>query len=166
MAMDTAPERYQGAAAPEGRSLTDMHMLLFRAYHAQTNYLRPRMAKAGLGPGQPKLLSYLAVHGPSAQCAIAKAFEVDGATVSRMLESLQKGGFVTVSRGADGRTREAALTEKGHGALSVWEHACDEEEEAMLEGIGEEERAVLASCLERMHENLVQARRKEEEDGR
>ena len=51
----------------EGRSLEDMHMLLYRAYHAQTNYLRPRMARLGLGPGQPKLLAYLAVHGTSTQ---------------------------------------------------------------------------------------------------
>lgn len=159
--MDTAVERDRGAAAPEGRSLTDMHMLLFRAYHAQTNYLRPRMAKAGLGPGQPKLLSYLAVHGPSAQRAIAKAFEVDGATVSRMLESLQKGGFVTVLRGTDARTREAALTEKGREALKAWEHACDEETEIMLSGITAEEQEMLARSLEQIHRNLADAVKKE-----
>ena len=36
----------------EGRTLTDMHMLVVRAYHAQTNYLRAQVAHAGLGPGQ------------------------------------------------------------------------------------------------------------------
>ena len=72
----------------EGRSLEDMHMLLYRAYHAQTNYLRPRMAQLGLGPGQPKLLAYLAVHGTSTQHEMAAFFEVDDAAISRMLDLL------------------------------------------------------------------------------
>ena len=54
----------QTDAPSEGRSLSDTHMMLYRALHAQTNYLRPRMAKIGLGPGQPKILGYLRVNGP------------------------------------------------------------------------------------------------------
>ena len=45
-------EDERGAKAlREGRTLTDMHMLVVRAYHAQTNYLRAQVAHAGLGPG-------------------------------------------------------------------------------------------------------------------
>ena len=42
------------------------HMLLYRAFHAQRSYLRPHVARLGLGAGQPKLLWYLAGHGPAA----------------------------------------------------------------------------------------------------
>lgn len=35
------------------------HMLLYRAFHAQRNFLRPSLGELGLGPGQPKLLNYL-----------------------------------------------------------------------------------------------------------
>ena len=34
------------------------HMLLYRAFHAQRNYLRPCLGEAGLEVGQPKLLEY------------------------------------------------------------------------------------------------------------
>lgn len=40
------------------------HMLLYRAFHAQRNFLRPSLGELGLGPGQPKLLNYLMNRGP------------------------------------------------------------------------------------------------------
>lgn len=39
-------------------------MLLYRAFHAQRNFLRPSLGELGLGPGQPKLLNYLMNRGP------------------------------------------------------------------------------------------------------
>ena len=93
-------EDERGAKAlREGRTLTDMHMLVVRAYHAQTNYLRAQVAYAGLGPGQPKVLSYLAVHGPSSQSDIARFFEIDCAAVSRMFDSMLKAALSASSRG-------------------------------------------------------------------
>ena len=77
-------------APAEGRSLSDAHMMLYRAFHAQTNFLRPRMAKIGLGPGQPKILGYLGVNGPCSQRTLAEYFELDPAAVSRMLASLSR----------------------------------------------------------------------------
>lgn len=151
----------KGGKGAEGRSLTDMHMLLVRAYHAQTNYLRAQMAHAGLGPGQPKVLSYLAVNGSSSQSEIARFFEMDCAAVSRMLDTLQKGGFVHVFKGMDARTRLAELTDKGHAALSVWEDACDEADSISLSGLTEEERAVLAKGLARMHDSFACLTKKE-----
>ena len=79
------------------------HMLLYRAFHAQRAALRPHMAELGLGPGQPKLLSYLAAHGPSRQKQLADYFDVDPAAVSRMVEGP---GAAALSQRA--RTRAAA----------------------------------------------------------
>ncbi|MCH3949227.1 MAG: MarR family transcriptional regulator [Olsenella sp.] len=128
----------------EGRSLEDMHMLLYRAYHAQTNYLRPRMARLGLGPGQPKLLAYLAVHGTSTQHEMATFFEVDDAAISRMLDLLRQAGLVRTARGEDRRTKTVELTVTGHGALAAWDNVCDEEQDAMLASLSAEERKTLA----------------------
>lgn len=141
----------------EGRSLEDMHMLLYRAYHAQTNYLRPRMAQLGLGPGQPKLLAYLAVHGTSTQHEMATFFEVDDAAISRMLDLLRQAGLVRTARGQDRRTKTVELTATGHGALAAWDSVCDNEQDVMLAGLSAEERATLAALLERVHENLATA---------
>lgn len=141
----------------EGRSLEDMHMLLYRAYHAQTNYLRPRMAQLGLGPGQPKLLAYLAVHGTSTQHEMATYFEVDDAAISRMLDLLRQAGLVRTARGQDRRTKTVELTTTGHGALAAWDNVCDSEQDVMLAGLSAEEQATLAALLERVHANLAAA---------
>ena len=71
------------------------HMLLYRAMHAQRSYLRPCLRELGLGTGQPKLLRFLSSHGPCRPKEIADYFEIDPAAVSRMLDVLEKGGFVT-----------------------------------------------------------------------
>ncbi len=156
------PEDERGAKAlREGRTLTDMHMLVVRAYHAQTNYLRAQVAHAGLGPGQPKVLSYLAVHGPSSQSDIARFFEIDCAAVSRMFDSLLKGGFVRIFKGSDARMRQAELTQKGHEALAVWEAACDEADDIMLSGLTEEERQALAKGLAHIHDSFACLTKKE-----
>ena len=62
------------------------HMLLYRAFHAQRHYLRPCLGEIGLEVGQPKLLGYLAGHGPCGQRELADYFEIDSAAVSRMLD--------------------------------------------------------------------------------
>ena len=85
------------------------HMLVYRAFHAQRNYLRGCLGKVGLGSGQPKLLGYLAQNGPSCQRQIADYFEIDPAAVSRMLDSLCKSGFV--SRRVDEKNRRADVLE-------------------------------------------------------
>ena len=64
-------------------------------FHAQRGALRPCLAEVGLGTGQPKLLGYLSQNGPSRQRQLADYFEIDPAAVCRMLDSLEKGGFVT-----------------------------------------------------------------------
>ena len=79
-------------------------MLLYRAFHAQRNILRPDMRALGLGAGQPKLIAYLAANGPCRQRDLADYFEVDPAAISRMVDSLEKGGFITVE--ADGFSTE------------------------------------------------------------
>jgi DNA-binding MarR family transcriptional regulator len=141
----------------EGRSLRDPHMWLYRAFHAQQNFLRPRKAQIGLGPGQPKLLGYLAVHGPSTQSDLARFFEVDAAAVSRMLDTLTRNGFVHTEQGDDRRTKRCSLTKKGHEALDAWERYCDEEREVMLKGFSPTEVTELEQLLARIHDNLAAA---------
>ena len=111
------------------------HMLLYRAFHAQRNFLRPSLGELGLGPGQPKLLNYLMNRGPCRQRELADYFEIDPAAVCRMLDCLQKSGFVT--RRADGQSRRrdvVELTEAGRQINLDWQRRCRVMEEAMLSG--------------------------------
>ena len=135
------------------------HMLLYRAFHAQRSRLRPRLRELGLGPGQPKLLSYLDRHGPCRQKELADYFEVDPAAVSRMVEALQKGGFV--ARRADQGSRRGdllELTPRGVEAAHAWEDRCREAEERMLRGFSPEERERFAAYLDRAYRNLKEGK--------
>ena len=131
-------------------------MLLYRAFHAQRGYLRGFMGEFGLGPGQPKLMAYLAQHGPCSQRELADYFGIDPAAVSRMVEALDRGGFVRRRTDESDRRRElAALTDKGERAREIWEARCREmEENVMLRGFSREERARFADYLARVYRNF------------
>ena len=131
------------------------HMLLYRTFHAQRSVMRPKGAALGLGSGQPKLIDRLARHGPCSQKQLAEYFEIDPAAVCRMLDALEKGGFVR--RGVDKTDRRAGtvrLTEKGAQAAAAWQRAAAEVESQMLAGFTPEERAQFAAYLRRVYGNL------------
>lgn len=138
-----------------GTALTDLHMAILRAFHAQRALLRPYGARLGLGPGQPKLLSYLAARGTSSQRDIASFFGINAAAVSRMLDALERGGFVSVRPDPqDRRAKAVSLTARGDEAAALWDERCAVVEEEMLAGFSSQERAQLMGMLARVSANL------------
>ncbi len=149
----------RGAAAPDteprlGRSLTDLHMRLSFAYRLMRNCTHATARSLSLGPGQPRVLSYIAVHGSCTQREIARFFCIDPSAVSRMLDSLERGGFITSAPGRDRRSKMVQLTESGRAAIEVWDGACDHVDEQMVDGFTPEERAQLDGLLDRLVANL------------
>lgn len=131
------------------------HMLLYRTFHAQRNALRPRLGELGLGAGQPKVLGYLVRNGASRQRQLAEYCEIDPAAISRMLDSLQRGGFVERQPGKGNlRYEEIVVTDRGREAYEVWQGYCREMEEQMLAGFSQEERTRFADYLGRAYRNL------------
>ena len=131
------------------------HLLLYRAFHAQRNHLRQHLAPLGLGSGQPKLLAYLAAAGPCRQRELSDFYEVDPAAVSRMLETLERNGFVTRRPDAASRRRDLVeITDKGRQAHEQWEDRCRELEQVMLSDFTEEERQRFNDYLTRAYRNL------------
>lgn len=132
-----------------------IHALLYRAAHQQRNAMRPYLRRLGLGPGQPRLLVSLERDGPSSQKRLADSLEVDPSAVCRMLDTLEKGGFV--SRGVDRNDRRAdtiAITDKGRRALEAWQQVGRQIDRLMLQGFTDEEVKQLAEYLERLRVNL------------
>ncbi len=131
------------------------HMLLYRAFHAQRSYLRPALNALGLGPGQPKLLGRLERQGASRQKQLADYFEIDPAAVSRMLEALERSGFVRRRpETAGGRRDLVEITEAGSRAYAAWRLSCQEMEARMLRDFTQEERDRFADYLTRARQNL------------
>lgn len=132
-----------------------IHTLLARTAHAQRNYLRPYLKEMGLSPGQPKVLRYLSELGHSSQRELADCCDVDPSAICRMLDSLERGGFVTRSPSPnDRRSGQVELTQLGRDALDAWEGRCKVIEEQMLQGFSPEERAQLRDFLERTYRNV------------
>ena len=131
-----------------------LHILLYRAFHAQRNYLRPSLQELGLGSGQPKLLAYLAARGPCHQKQLADYFDVDPANISRMVDSLERGGFVI--RRTDGRRDLVEVTGRGREASGLWQERCRQMEEVLLQGFTPEERERFADYLFRAYQNIQQ----------
>ncbi len=134
---------------------TTFHFLLYRAFHAQRSFLRPRLFALGLGSGQPKLLAYTAEHPGCRPKELAAYYEIDPAAVSRMLDALEKAGFM--ERRQDKESRRGArlyLTPAGEAACAGWEKACRETQDRMLRGFSEAEQAQFAALLERAYRNL------------
>ena len=141
---------------------TTFHLLLYRAFHAQRGFLRPCLERIGLGPGQPKVVDYLREHGPCRQRELADYFEVDPAAISRMMDALQKGGFVVRRAGEGCRRGELLeLTPRGVEAARAWEDRCRETEERMLRGFSPEEREQFAGYLARVYRNLRDGKEEE-----
>lgn len=144
----------------------NFHILLYRAFHAQRNALRAHMRSLGLGAGQPKLVAYLAEHGPCRQRELAAYFALDPAAVSRMVASLERGGFVTLS--ADPANRRCSLvraTERGLEAARAWRARCAQADGLALRGFTPQEQACFCAYLDRMRRNYEQSEGEDEGEG-
>ena len=104
-------KRTEPAEPRLGTSLDDLHMRVSFAYRLMRNCTNATARELGLGPGQPRVLSYIAAHGGSTQREIATFFCIDPSAVSRMLDSLERGGFIACVPGRDRRSKIADLTE-------------------------------------------------------
>ncbi len=140
-----------------GRSLSDFHMLIYRLFQAQRAFLRPRISGLGMGPGQPKLVVYVALHEGATQREIADYFEMDPATACRMLDALEREGLVQSRHGADRRKKEYVATPAGEKVADAWDACCDEQQEVLLEGFSPEERDQFLGYLRRGYANLARA---------
>lgn len=138
-----------------GYSLFDTHMRLSRAFHAMKTDTRTCARALGLGPGQPRILSYLAAHGVSTQREIARYLVIDPSAVSRMLDALERGGFVQSVPGRDRRCRSLDLTEHGRTTVQRWDAECRRVDELMLTGFSPEERVQFNDLLDRARANMT-----------
>jgi DNA-binding MarR family transcriptional regulator len=71
------------------------------------------VGKAGLKGTQYSLLSYVTKLGPVRPVDLAAGMSVDASTLSRNLKPLIAAGWITLSAGADGRSRLVEATQAG-----------------------------------------------------
>jgi len=133
-----------------------LNMAIYSIYHAQKNRIRPGMAKIGLSPGQPKVLSHLFRHNHCMQKEIAMALDIEPATVSKILNNMVEAGLVERAPLAERKRAESvSITEKGMLYYEKWRALCGEYEKLALRGFTETEKEQFSDYLSRMYGNLT-----------
>ena len=139
---------------PSGpESLDSLFAQICRLKHARIHTL---LEALGLYRGQPSVLQALWEHEGLMHTELARHLQVQPATITRMLQRMEKAGFVERRPDQeDERISRVYLTEAGRavqaGVQGVW-HTL--EQEAFAE-FGGEERALLRQFLLQIRENLL-----------
>lgn len=132
-----------------------LNMSIYRIFHAQKNWIRPRMSKIGFSPGQPKVLTHVHAHNGCNQKDIAKALDIEPATVSKILNNMVEAGYVERSALAQRRRAESVrITGKGEEFYQKWAALCGEYENLALNGFSAQEKEQLTQYLRRIYRNV------------
>jgi DNA-binding MarR family transcriptional regulator len=140
---------------PEPQHLDFLLAQVSRLHHHRAHEL---LDKIGLFRGQPRVIDLLVEQNGLTHRELAEKLEVTPATVTKMIQRMEKAGFVQRKPDADDqRVSRVYLTKAGRGVhadLQTFQQQMDSES---FRGFSEEEQAVMRGFLLRLRENLTQA---------
>jgi DNA-binding MarR family transcriptional regulator len=139
---------------PETESL---HVLLAQICRLKHARVRSLLEALGLYEGQPALLRGLWVQEGLTHAELARILDVRPATVTKMIQRMEKSGFVERRPDAtDQRLSRVYLTEAGRSVQAEVQQVWRTLEKEAFAGLEEGERVLLGSLLRRVRENLQQ----------
>lgn len=119
-------------------------------------FFEAELGRAGATFTTWTMLATLKLEGPMIQRALARNLNIEGPTLSRHLETMERRGLVVRTRdGADRRAATVALTPEGEKMYSDIEVVALRSQQRMLEGLSEEEVGQLGSLLDRILRNVT-----------
>jgi DNA-binding MarR family transcriptional regulator len=108
------------------------------------------LAPVGLRITQYPILAWLAASGPVTMSVLADRMVMDRATLGHNLRPLEAQGLVTMTAGADRRSRMVALTEVGRRKLREARPAWRAAQETFEAAFGPEDSAALRDTMVRL----------------
>ena len=131
------------------------HML--RVLHWCTDQtMTGALARMDLTAAQGHIMGYLA-HSPNPPCSrdIEEAFQLSHPTVSGLLNRLEKKGFIEFRPDEkDRRCKRIHMLPKGQACIELMHRTIRENEERIVQGFSDAEKAQFASLLERAISNM------------
>jgi MarR family transcriptional regulator, organic hydroperoxide resistance regulator len=141
--------------SPEPQKLDFLLAQVSRLHHHRAHEL---FEELGLYRGQPPVLFALWEQDGLTHGELADKLEITPATVTRMIQRMEKTGFVQRKPDdSDQRVSRVYLTEAGRLIRAKLQSVWDRMEVENFAGFNDEERVVLRSFLQRLRENLLQA---------
>ena len=136
-------------------SQESFHYLQYAVHMLIHKQLLAGLKDAGLSIGQPKVLDYLKDHDGAVQKDIAKGCFVEPASLSGLLDGMEKKGLIR--RAANENSRRSVsvwLTELGWEQVRHVTRVCAEIEQAALAGFSSSELTQIANFQQRIYDNL------------
>lgn len=122
--------------------------------------VRQTLAQYGLHPSQPELLFYIQQNPGCSQRQMAEDAGVTAASVAASFKRLENAGFIRRrSDTSDLRCNRVYLTERGQEELAKCMREMERINASMLDGLDDQQLACLRGCLEKITENLRQAKK-------
>jgi MarR family transcriptional regulator, organic hydroperoxide resistance regulator len=139
----------------ESQTLDFLLAQVSRLHHHRAHELLERL---GLDGGQPPVLFALWRQDGLTHSELAARLQVTPATITRMLQRMEKAGFVQrVPDADDQRVSRVFLTEAGRAIRTQVQAVWERMEVENFAGINDEERATLRRLLGQVRSNLASA---------
>jgi len=141
--------------AARSESLDFLLAQVARLHHARAHAL---LEAIGLYRGQPPVLHALWEQEGRTHTELAERLHVRPATMTRMLQRMEKAGFITREPDAeDQRVSRVYLTKAGRAIRAKVQAVWQTMEEESFAGFTRQERATLRQLLLKIRENLIRA---------
>jgi MarR family transcriptional regulator, transcriptional regulator for hemolysin len=119
-------------------------------------FFEAELGRAGATFTTWTMLATLRMQGPMIQRALARFLNIEGPTLSRHLETMERRGLVVRTRdGADRRAATVALTPDGERMYDDIEAVAFKSQQRMLDGLSDEEVEQLGRLLDRILRNVT-----------
>lgn len=121
---------------------------------AHTAYMDRQLSSLGLSNGQGGVISVLGRYGSLTQNELAKFRQVTPATISIMLDRMERDGLVVRFTAKDNsRANNIRLTERGAEIFAKLDSFMSGEPDVVFSGLTEEEKVLAAEIFRKITEN-------------
>jgi DNA-binding MarR family transcriptional regulator len=132
-----------------------LHYIIRLCHTIYNKKLLQKTSTLGLSPGQPKILEFLEYHDGSEQKEIAKACEIEPATVTHLLLRMEEANLIERKQlNGNRRSLYVFLTEEGKIVTKRVMRIFDEVRSEAFEGFSMEEQGETFRLLTKMLDNL------------
>lgn len=136
----------------------ELHYLLLVGFHQSNRIIVNGILKAGLMPGQPKILEFLSEHDGATQKDISAGCVLDKSTVTSLLSRMLEHQLVEKKCDPhDGRAVHIFLTENGRRQAAKVKAICEKVDNAAFENIPPAEQEQFIRTFHQILNNLRKA---------
>ena len=134
-----------------------VHKALIKAFRCHHKIFRNEFARFNISKGQPTILNYLSENDGSIQKDIAKNCNIEPATATSILSTMERAGFIEKKINSnDKRIINVYLTSKGKETQINSQEAICKIEKQCFKGFSEEEKKIAKDIFDRMYSNLME----------